>query len=73
MIELGEVVQIDRAPMGCCGVLKVGWFGTVASRIEMSNTETGEDSCILILEDNTLVWEHECSVHETKNGMYSNA
>lgn len=69
MIEVGQVVQINRAPMGCCGVLKVGWFGEVKSRIELTNTETGLDECILVLEDNTLAWEQECSVHPTKNGV----
>jgi len=67
MINEGDIVQVNKAPMGCCGVLKVGWFGTVVTIINLYNKETEKEENILILDDNTLAWEHECSLHPTKN------
>lgn len=61
-LKVGDVVEITRPPIGCCGLIKQGWFGTVVSIIDLENNQTGEDDAIVILEDNTLAWERECRI-----------
>lgn len=68
IFEAGDVVQITKRPVGCCGVLRQGWFGTIESVIEVEHTGTGEVQQILILDDNTLVWGSECE-HRTSRGV----
>jgi len=69
VFEEGDVVTVVKRPVGCCGVLKQGWFGVVQSVIDLHHTGTGEDLQIVILDDNSLAWSSECELRSSVGGI----